>query len=308
MIEERYYASMRTSLELSSASRSKRSSSPTRWGTYTMTPLPAKLAFKGGTALRKLVFGSEGRFSVDLDFLAHGLSDDDLLSLLGRLDGGEFHGVAFGVDEHRMAASDPDERGRETPPGLSAECTFTCHSGAGDFGLDLSRRRESLLPVREADLRPESYFARLEFVPPRVSALQLEEAIAEKISACARRIQHGSGKDVYDLFLYLSRPHDQALIRRLTVLTFWLDRRATTVARLRAQIDPRDVRWEELAGLLGQRQLDAHRVCDVVRERLVFLEQPTDDEDKLLQDVASHREVSLWIGLRDEMRERIERA
>ena len=38
------------------------------------SPLRDHLAFKGGTALRKLVFGSAGRFSEDLDFAV--LSDD----------------------------------------------------------------------------------------------------------------------------------------------------------------------------------------------------------------------------------------
>jgi predicted nucleotidyltransferase component of viral defense system len=32
-------------------------------------PFAEQLAFKGGTALRKLLYGAEGRFSVDLDFL-----------------------------------------------------------------------------------------------------------------------------------------------------------------------------------------------------------------------------------------------
>ncbi len=267
-------------------------------------PVGVKLAFKGGTALRKLVFGSAGRFSVDLDFLAHGLTDDELLGLVERLDGGGFHGITFGVENQRLAASEPDEYGREAPDGLSAECTFDCPIGSGDFGLDLSRRRESLLPVRETALLVEPYFGRLEFAPPVVSALQPEEAVAEKISACARRITHGSGKDVYDLYLYLSRPHNSELIRRLTVLTFWLDRRTSTVEELRAQVTPSTVRWEELAGLLGQRHLEERGICDLVRERLAFLEEPTAAEETLLGDVVSHREVRLWSRLRDELREK----
>jgi predicted nucleotidyltransferase component of viral defense system len=265
-------------------------------------PAASRMAFKGGTALRKLVFGSDGRFSVDLDFLANELSDDDLMSLLERLDGGAFHGVRFAVDEHRFTDTAPDEHGMQPPPGMAVECSFTCDIGRGDFGLDLSRRRESLLPVREVDLLAEPYFARLEFQPPRIRALAIEEAVAEKISACARRITNGSGKDVYDLFLYLSRPHNQELIRRLTVLTFWLDRRTTTIAELRMQIVPEHVRWEELGGLLGRRQLDRSQICQTVAERLAFLEQGTSDERRLFEDAGSHRFVAEWIGLRDQTR------
>lgn len=34
------------------------------------------LAFKGGTYLRKMVLGKDGRFSEDLDFTATGIADD----------------------------------------------------------------------------------------------------------------------------------------------------------------------------------------------------------------------------------------
>jgi predicted nucleotidyltransferase component of viral defense system len=45
-----------------------------------------ELAFKGGTCLRKIVFGSSGRFSEDLDFtLASDRSDDDVLMRLVEL-------------------------------------------------------------------------------------------------------------------------------------------------------------------------------------------------------------------------------
>jgi predicted nucleotidyltransferase component of viral defense system len=45
-----------------------------------LTILRDRLAFKGGTALRKLVFGNAGRFSEDLDFVVVG-GDDELAQL-----------------------------------------------------------------------------------------------------------------------------------------------------------------------------------------------------------------------------------
>ncbi|MGH3680804.1 MAG: nucleotidyl transferase AbiEii/AbiGii toxin family protein [Natronosporangium sp.] len=52
-----------------------------------------ELAFKGGTCLRKLVFGSSGRFSEDLDFtLDTDRPDDDVLTDLVEAFNREHHG------------------------------------------------------------------------------------------------------------------------------------------------------------------------------------------------------------------------
>ena len=52
------------------------------------------LAFKGGTCLRKLIFGSTGRFSEDLDFtLATDEADDDVLVRLVEVFQREHYGV-----------------------------------------------------------------------------------------------------------------------------------------------------------------------------------------------------------------------
>jgi predicted nucleotidyltransferase component of viral defense system len=54
------------------------------------------LAFKGGTCLRKIFFGSSGRFSEDLDFtIASELSEDDVLVRLVEVFNRVHHGVAF---------------------------------------------------------------------------------------------------------------------------------------------------------------------------------------------------------------------
>lgn len=54
------------------------------------------LIFKGGTALRKFRAGNAGRFSTDLDFAAPG--EDLALAVLEALDGAEFDGFAFAVE------------------------------------------------------------------------------------------------------------------------------------------------------------------------------------------------------------------
>lgn len=66
------------------------------------------LAFKGGTCLRKQVFGSDGRFSEALDFTADtaGNVDDTLERLLGVFDRDHF-GISFKVGDFYRSRTDP---------------------------------------------------------------------------------------------------------------------------------------------------------------------------------------------------------
>ena len=64
-----------------------------------------RLAFKGGTALRKLVFGAGGRFSEDLDFTLYtGERDDAAIAIVEALDGAEHHGITFAMPEADLYA------------------------------------------------------------------------------------------------------------------------------------------------------------------------------------------------------------
>lgn len=63
------------------------------------------LVFKGGTALRKFVFGTEGRFSVDLDF---GMRQEDPSHadlVLDLLDGASFGGVSVRLERRKGPAA-----------------------------------------------------------------------------------------------------------------------------------------------------------------------------------------------------------
>ena len=70
-----------------------------------------KLAFKGGTCLRKMFIGSGGRFSTDLDFTRVEEHDheDVILAMMEAFEQ-PFHGIRFGV---------PDDSYYETQDGLS---------------------------------------------------------------------------------------------------------------------------------------------------------------------------------------------
>ncbi|MGH9463708.1 MAG: nucleotidyl transferase AbiEii/AbiGii toxin family protein, partial [Vicinamibacteria bacterium] len=59
------------------------------------------LAFKGGTCLRKLIFGSAGRFSEDLDFtLDTDRPDDDVLTEIVDVLNREQYGITFTFNEY----------------------------------------------------------------------------------------------------------------------------------------------------------------------------------------------------------------
>lgn len=57
------------------------------------------VAFKGGTMLRKMVFGPHGRLSTNLDFtLNAAISDEDLMEMMLDALGQPYHGLAFRFD------------------------------------------------------------------------------------------------------------------------------------------------------------------------------------------------------------------
>jgi hypothetical protein len=66
-----------------------------------------RLAFKGGTCLRKMFIGSQGRFSTDLDFT--GLEEHDhqdvILTMMGAFEQ-EFHGIRFRIPDNYYETMD----------------------------------------------------------------------------------------------------------------------------------------------------------------------------------------------------------
>src|SRR3981081_2645160 len=60
------------------------------------------LAFKGGTMLRKMVFGPRGRLSTDLDFTHRtDIHIDDLMLLMLDVLARPYHGISFRFDKDK---------------------------------------------------------------------------------------------------------------------------------------------------------------------------------------------------------------
>ena len=174
-----------------------------------------KLAFKGGTCLRKMFIGSGGRFSTDLDFTRVEEHDheDVVLDMMEACEH-PFHGIQFDI---------PSDSYYETQDGLSWGVNPTyAHdwnpSGQSEIRLQVSRREVPTLPPLRMAQSPQSYFQHLPFDPADIMCLALAEIIAEKIRACYQRAK---ARDVYDLSVFAKRPLDRPLIRRLVVLKLW---------------------------------------------------------------------------------------
>ena len=203
-----------------------------------------RLAFKGGTCLRKMFLGNQGRFSTDLDFT--GIQEHDhedvILAMIGAFEQ-PFHGIQFAI---------PDEGYYETQDGLSLGVNPTYshdwNQSNSEIKLQISRRETPTLPTERRPQMEQSYFKLLPFRPADLTCLAFAEIIAEKIRACYQR---NKARDIYDLGMFATRPLDQPIIRRLVVLKLWQARDTFDPARLMQKFrDGRDFDWDDLRQLL----------------------------------------------------------
>lgn len=183
-----------------------------------ISDLGDRLAFKGGTALRKLIFGAAGRFSEDIDFACLDVDSElvqlELIDLLEK----------DSDDEVIVRHVSSEVAG---PGTLQARFTFTCPIGDGSFELDVTSAGRPVLlgPIRQA-LAPQLYFAQLGFMVPGVTSVRSIEMATEKLAAIHRRFENRNPKDIWDLWKWFgqSRPEDAELVRRLWPARLWLDR------------------------------------------------------------------------------------
>lgn len=115
-----------------------------------------QFAFKGGTCLRKLVFGSSGRFSEDLDFtLDTARPVDDALTDLVEIFNRDHHGITFIFDEYYKTDDDTS---------FGGDVLYRhAWNNAGRFRLQVSLRERPTLPVVPMAMQPQAYFHHLEF-------------------------------------------------------------------------------------------------------------------------------------------------
>lgn len=255
-----------------------------------------KLAFKGGTCIRKMFLGGQGRFSTDLDFTALEEHDhEDLILTMMAAFEQPFHGIRFAI---------PDDSYYETQDGLSWGVNPTyAHpwnaSGASEIKLQISRREIPTLATEPMAQCDQSYFKSLPFAPAQITCLSLPEIIAEKLRACYQR---NKARDIYDLGIYATRPLDQALIRRLVVLKLWQARDTFDPERLLQKFeDGKSFDWDDLGQLVRKTmKIDPAKTSADCVAGFGFLADLTPEEKTLAADGAQ-RNRELWEKLRDEV-------
>lgn len=253
-----------------------------------------QLAFKGGTAIRKLYLGATGRFSLDLDFTAISDLEPDalVLDVAGLLHQQTYYGITFTVPS-------PDYYATEDSCG--AEVTYR-HDwvSAGRFGLQISFRARPLLPVRLAPLHRERYFDWMEITPPDVPALDLHEVIGEKIRAAAQRTRV---RDLYDLYQLARQPYDRARVRRIAVIKCWETRYPFDPVAFLDSLGQGKYDWPDLSRLVQRDRLIAPDVIvPAVQRAFAFLAALTPQEAQLAADPYG-REMQTYAQLVDSLKE-----
>jgi len=238
--------------------------------------LLAQLAFKGGTALRKMHLGATGRFSLDLDFTATGDASPDalVLDLALALHEQTYYGLTFTVPSSDYYA---------TNDSCGAEVTYH-HDwvSGGRFGVQISFRARPLLPIRSMDLRRERYFDWLGMVPPPVPSLDLREVIAEKVRAT---VQRGRVRDLYDLYQLARQPYDRRLVRRMVVVKCWETRYGFSPAAFLASLPTGKYDWSDLGRLVRRDRLVAPgELIEDLQRSYRFLGDLTAEEAQLAAD------------------------
>ncbi len=252
-----------------------------------------KLAFKGGTCLRKMFIGSGGRFSTDLDFTRIEEHDHEDL-ILDMMEAFEqpFHGIRFSV---------PDDSYYETQDGLSWGVNpVYAHDwnpgGQSAIRLQISRREAPTLAPSRNSQCDQSYFRYLPFDPTDITCLALPEIVAEKIRACYQR---SKARDIYDLNVFATRPLNRPLIRRLVVLKLWQAGDAFDAETLLAKFDDATAfDWDDLRQLVRRTQaIEPARITDACLKGFAFLADLDPSEAQLAAD-PHQRNKTLWRNLR----------
>lgn len=173
------------------------------------------LVFKGGTALRKLYAGTEGRFSTDLDFSLADANDDPEeveFALVTEIDGIALGPFTYGTRERRGKWS------------LVVESPFG--GGESDLASKIDVSPAAWMdPVRRSWVPMPVHHAYGEPPLPFLQAIRMEENLAEKISRLNRTT---TARDMYDLAWIMEHRHevgglDLDLVRRLAILKIWVD-------------------------------------------------------------------------------------
>lgn len=256
-----------------------------------------KLAFKGGTCIRKMFIGAQGRFSTDLDFtsLSNESPDDLILELM----------TAFERPYYDLQFEIPDRAWYTTSGGLSWAVNpvyrHDWNDGESQFEFQVSNREVPTLKIDFVSQREQSYFKDLPFVPVKVACLSFSEILAEKIRACYQR---DKARDVYDLSLFARTPLNHNLLRRLVVLKLWQAHSTFEPDALSSKFRGEGAfDWDDLRRLVRKNYvIEPDKILSACAHGYGFLRELSPEESTLSAD-RHQRERTLWEKLRRECRQ-----
>ena len=246
-----------------------------------------KLAFKGGTCLKKIHFGSTGRFSEDLDFTSQSISLDDLQSDLKKLlDKRSYFGIEFKISEENV------RKGAEAcEQSYIAVIGYSHAWNTAKFMFEVSFREKPLLPLDALPLLDEMYFKYTEFPRFPVVCLQKEELLAEKLRAAYQRFRP---RDLYDLYLFADRHFDKHKVQKLAVIKCWSVREPFRPKDLLNNISGTKYDWNDLERLVRRGDSPSQeKVIEKVLKSYAFLEEMDSTLVKIIDDSKAHKEKKL---------------
>ena len=246
-----------------------------------------RLAFKGGTCLKKTHFGSSGRFSMDLDFTSLSISASEIQSQLKQLlDKRSHFGIEFKVSEEniRKGAADCEQS-------YLAVIGYSHSWNAGEFMFEVSLREKPLLPLDEIPLLAEMYFKFCEFPRFPVACLHKEELLAEKLRAAYQRFR---ARDLYDLYLFADRHFNKSLVQKLAVIKCWSVKEPFQSKELLKNIAESKYDWTNLERLVRKGELPSQEaVIGKVLKAYAFLADMDSALVKIIDDSKAHKKKKL---------------
>jgi predicted nucleotidyltransferase component of viral defense system len=252
------------------------------------------LAFKGGTCLRKMVFGSSGRFSEDLDFtLDTDRAQDDVLTEMIEVFSGQHYGITFTPDTYYKTDEDTS---------FGGDILYRhAWNDAGRFRLQVSLRERPTLAVVSTSIQHQSYFKHLEFGLFDVRSLEPIEMMAEKVRAA---FQRAKVRDLYDLHRFASKPFNVELLRRMAVLKLWQVRDFFDPETFFTKLRSGSYDWQDIRRLVrASERIEPDVILASVEGRYAALRNLTDVEREVIADAKSGMNHPLAERLRAEIRD-----
>ena len=241
-----------------------------------------RLAFKGGTCLKKIYFGNTGRFSMDLDFTSIDVKHEELSEeIKGLLNEKSWYDIDFTVDEENL-----------TSESYLAVVRYAHAWNPGTvFELQVSFREQPVFPPEELPIESEMYFKYCEFQSFPVKCMQRNEILSEKIRAAFQRVR---SRDLYDLYLFAGRPYNRETIKALVVLKCWNVRDPFNPELFFDKVEKGDYDWEDLRRLVRRGSLPSEEeVITKVLDEYEYLGDMDKDLSKIIRDSKAHRDKNL---------------